>query len=212
MRIKYFYLNVFNLLYELVEGKPMKEKKDKKKKNNAEIAEEKEVKSEKMGKSGITEEDRTALKKGVTEKLFEDVYTNFKLHFYKEVFKNFESREATLTTVETFCMEVIYALDNPTVNQFATFIGISSPNAAYKINNLIKKGYLNKVQSDNDKREYHLQVTEKYINYYNVSASYVSEVLKSCRESMSDKEWSEFYHALSCIEKEQEKTVKRPNS
>lgn len=192
----------------------MKEKKDKKKKKNVAMGntEPSEAETGKTEKIDIPEEDRTALKKGVTEKLFEDVYTNFKLHFYKEVFKNFESREATLTTVETFCMEVIYALDNPTVNQFASFIGISSPNAAYKINNLIKKGYLNKVQSDTDKREYHLQVTEKYINYYNVSASYVSEVLKSCRESMSDKEWSEFYHALSCIEKEQEKTVKRPNS
>lgn len=190
----------------------MKEKKDKKKKNSAEIAEAKETKAEKMGKSDIPEEDRIALEKGVTEKLFEDVYLNFKLHFYQQVFKNFESREATLTTVESFCMEVIYALGNPTVNQFATFIGISSPNAAYKINNLIKKGYLNKVQSDTDKREYHLQVTEKYINYYNVSATYVSEVLKNCRESMTDKEWSEFYHALSCIEKEQKKTVKRPNA
>lgn len=185
-----------------------KDKKDKKKKNSAETA---AAKAEKIGKSDIPEEDRIALEKGVTEKLFEDVYLNFKLHFYQMVFKNFENREATLTTVESFCMEVIYALGNPTVNQFATFIGISSPNAAYKINNLIKKGYLNKVQSDTDKREYHLQVTEKYINYYNVSASYVSEVLKNCRESMSDKEWSEFYHALSCIEKEQEKTVKRPS-
>ena len=127
----------------------MKDKKDKKKKNSAETA---AAKAEKIGKSDIPEEDRIALEKGVTEKLFEDVYLNFKLHFYQMVFKNFENGEATLTTVESFCMEVIYALGNPTVNQFATFIGISSPNAAYKINNLIKKGYLNKVQSDTDKR------------------------------------------------------------
>lgn len=36
-----------------------------------------------------------------------------------------------------------------------------SENAAYKINNLIKKGYLNKVRSENDRREDHLEVTEK---------------------------------------------------
>ena len=37
-----------------------------------------------------------------TKELFEKVYTQFKMHFYREVFSNFEKREATLTTVETF--------------------------------------------------------------------------------------------------------------
>ena len=55
-----------------------------------------------------------------TKELFEEVYTLFKMHFYREVFRNFEEREATLTTVETFCMEVIYALNRPTVNEFAS--------------------------------------------------------------------------------------------
>jgi len=45
------------------------------------------------------------------------VYTKFKLHFYKEIFQHFQSREASLTTVETFCMETILALGTPTVNE-----------------------------------------------------------------------------------------------
>ena len=98
---------------------------------------------------------------------FVNIYTKFKMHFYQKVFERFQDREATLTTVETFCMEMIYALDNPTVAEFANLANISSPNAAYKVNSLVKKGYLKKVQSKDDKREYHLQATEKYINYYN---------------------------------------------
>ena len=39
------------------------------------------------------------------EKAFNDVYTKFKLHFYQNVFQRFATREATLTTVESFCME-----------------------------------------------------------------------------------------------------------
>ena len=35
---------------------------------------------------------------------FFTVYTKFKLHFYKEIFQRGESREAILTTVETFSM------------------------------------------------------------------------------------------------------------
>ena len=67
---------------------------------------------------------------------FREVYRKFKLHFYEAVFRGFETREATLTTVETFCMEIIYALKRPTVAEFARITNISSPNAAYKINNL----------------------------------------------------------------------------
>ena len=34
---------------------------------------------------------------------FFNVYTKFKLHFYQEIFSRFQDREASLTTVETFC-------------------------------------------------------------------------------------------------------------
>ena len=88
-------------------------------------------------------------------KSFIDVYTKFKLHFYKKVFESLQDGEASLTTVETFCMEIIYAINKPTINQFAKLANISSPNAAYKVNNLIKKGYLKKVQSKEDKREFY---------------------------------------------------------
>ena len=99
---------------------------------------------------------------------FNEVYTKFKLHFYQEIFRRFQNREASLTTVETFCMESIMALGRPSVNEFATFMRISPPNAAYKVNSLVKKGYIRKVQSPSDRREYHLEVTQKYIDYYNI--------------------------------------------
>lgn len=108
---------------------------------------------------------------------FFTVYTKLKLHFYKEIFQRFQSREASLTTVETFCMETIMALGHPTINEFASFMCISSPNAAYKVGSLIRKGYVRKVQSETDRREYHLEVTQKYIDYYNISASYMVEVI-----------------------------------
>ena len=108
------------------------------------------------------------------EQAFFNVYTKFKLHFYQEIFRRFQDREASLTTVETFCMESIMALGSPTVNEFATFMRISPPNAAYKVNSLVKKGYIRKVQSPDDRREYHLEVTQKDIDYYNTSNDYMA--------------------------------------
>jgi DNA-binding MarR family transcriptional regulator len=134
-----------------------------------------------------------------TEELFAKVYTQFKMHFYRAVFRNFENREATLTTVETFCMEVIHAMGRPTINEFASFLRMSSPNAAYKVNNLVRKGYLRRVRSEKDHREYYLEVTQRYIDYCNVSNSYVDDVMKRVRERMTDKEWADFHHTLEIL-------------
>ena len=133
---------------------------------------------------------------------FSTVYTKFKLHFYKETFERFQSREASLTTVEVFCMETILALGRPTINEFATFMRISSPNAAYKVNSLIKKGYINKVQSEADRREYHLEVTQKYIDYYNISANYTDLVMKRICERFAPEDCEKLTEMLRIISRE----------
>ncbi len=119
------------------------------------------------------------------EQTLSEVYTKFKIHFYQEMFKKLNSRETSLTTVELFCVEIIYALKNPTVQEFANFINVSSPNAAYKVNSLIQKGYIEKVQSETDRREYHLHVTDKYYNYFNLSQKYVNTVVERSKEYFS---------------------------
>ena len=58
---------------------------------------------------------------------FSKVYTKFKMHFYQKMFEKLQERETSLTTVETFCMEIIYALDKPTVAQFCLIYTSPSP-------------------------------------------------------------------------------------
>ena len=130
---------------------------------------------------------------------FFTVYTKFKLHFYKEIFQRFQSREASLTTVETFCMETILALGSPTVNEFASFMCISPPNAAYKVNSLVKKGYIHRVQSETDRREFHLEVTQKYIDYNNISASYMVEVMDRIAKRFSPEECAKLEEMLTIV-------------
>ena len=133
---------------------------------------------------------------------FERVYTKFKLHFYRAVFGRFQKREASLTTVETFCMEIIMALGSPTINEFSSFVDISPPNAAYKVNSLIQKGYVRKVRSADDKREYHLEVTQKYIDYYNISYGYLNEVMDRIKERFSPEDTAKLEEMLSIVSDE----------
>ena len=136
------------------------------------------------------------------EESFSEVYTKFKLHFYQEVFSRFQTREASLTAVETFCMEIIQALKEPTINEFASFVHISSPNAAYKVNSLIQKGYVEKIRSDQDRREYHLRPTQKYMNYYNISSHYMRQVMKRIQARFTPDEARQLDHMLQVVGEE----------
>ena len=138
----------------------------------------------------------------MVEEAFVQVYTKFKLHFYKSLFEKIQKRETSLTTVETYCIEIIHAMGTPTIGEFASFIQISSPNAAYKVNSLIKKGYLTKVQSEDDKREYHLEVTDKYKAYYNLSTNYVKRVSERMKERFTKEELVMFEKLLNIISSE----------
>lgn len=133
---------------------------------------------------------------------FENVYTKFKLHFYRSVFSKLQGREASLTTVETFCMEIINALGNPTIAEFSSFINISPPNAAYKVNSLIQKGYVVKEQTPEDKREYRLSVTQKYYDYYNISYRYLSTVMDRIKERFPEHDIKKMEEMLTVISEE----------
>ncbi len=136
------------------------------------------------------------------EDRFNEVYTKFKLHFYQSIFSTFENREASLTTVETFCMEVILALKEPTINEFASFVRISSPNAAYRVNSLVQKGYVEKIQSTQDRREYHLRPTQKYFDYYNISSGYIQTVMERAQARFSPSEAEQFEEMLRIMSEE----------
>jgi DNA-binding MarR family transcriptional regulator len=133
---------------------------------------------------------------------FLDVYTKFKLHFYRKIFGRFESRDASLTTVETFCVEVISALNNPTISDFARFVDISQANASSKVQSLIKKGYVEKVRDEKDRREYRLRLTERFDAYSRVNLDYVGEVVTRIEKRFAPEELQTFKRILQIIDAE----------
>ena len=138
----------------------------------------------------------------VLEKYFHETYAKFKLAFYQKIFNRIGERETSLTTVETFCMETIYALNRPSIQEFANFIGLSSPNAAYKVQSLIKKGYINKVQSEEDKREYYLEVTDRFLEYYDMTYSYTMKVVRRMEKRFTPEELEKLEYFLEIISNE----------
>jgi DNA-binding MarR family transcriptional regulator len=104
--------------------------------------------------------------------------------------------------MEAFSLEVINMLSEPTVGQFADFLNISQSNATYKVNNLIKKGYLERQNSQTDRREYHLVLSEKFYNYERLMSSYEHTVVERIKQRFSYDELETFDRMLKVISNE----------
>ena len=136
------------------------------------------------------------------EQSFAEIYTKFKHGLYAKVFNQDIAIEDSLSATEVLCAELISSMDNPTINEFASFAGVSTPNATYKINRLVAKGYVEKVQSEKDKREYHLSTTDKYRNTYVDTYDYIGTVMKRIRERFTEDEVRELENMLGVINTE----------
>ena len=117
-----------------------------------------------------------------------EVYNNVRLSDYRNLFGQLREKAGSLSATEAFSAEVIYLLDRPTIGEFADFIGISQPNASYKVNSLVTKGYLERVNSDDDHREAHLYVTKKFLDYYGQQLPDMKGAVSSALNSFTEPE------------------------
>ena len=126
-------------------------------------------------------------------------YERFRLITYRGLFSLLRERDSSLSAAEAYSVDVIYLLRGPTVKEFADCLGISQPNATYKINHLIQKGYVEKVPSQEDRREIHLKVTEKYMRYWNESSSTMHRAVSILEDRFSQEEMAVFTRMLETL-------------
>ena len=136
------------------------------------------------------------------EESFIEVYEKLKVQFYKKIFEKVRERDGSLSAMEGFSLEIIRALNEPTVGQFADFLNISQSNATYKVNSLIKKGYLVRQNSTTDRREYHLVLSDKYYSYAELMTSYEQTVVNRMRKRFSEEDVEKFDELLTIISDE----------
>ena len=136
------------------------------------------------------------------EQEFERLYLRFRLLHYQELFSRIRERSGSLSATEASAAEVIFLLGEPTIKEFADFLNISQSNATYKVNSLIRKGYLERQNSAVDRREYHLVLSEKFYNYAGLLSSYEMTVMERIKERFSAEDVEKFDNMLSVISKE----------
>ena len=133
------------------------------------------------------------------EENLEKLFVLFRANYYHRIIEKVGTGKGDLSAAESFCVEILYLLEQPTVTAFAQCLGISVPNAAYKVSSLIEKGYLTRVPSKEDKREAYLAVTRKYLDDYGVKNRDNAQLIAQVREAFAPEEVEELDRLLKKV-------------
>ena len=66
---------------------------------------------------------------------------------------------ATLTPTQVHYLDTISHLESPNISELASHLNVSKPTVTFAINNLEKLGYVQKAQSDEDRRFFCIHLT-----------------------------------------------------
>lgn len=129
------------------------------------------------------------------------LYEHFRLEHYRELFGRIREKDGSLSATEAYAADVIYLLGSPTVSTFAEVLGVSQPNATYKINNLAAKGYVTRTTSDADRRECRVSVCNRFYSYYDTDYPFIHQVIDKLSEQYSEDEIALFEKMLADLNK-----------
>lgn len=132
---------------------------------------------------------------------FQLVYNIFKKNFYASMCANSKQ----LTMQEAFSLDIIYMLEEPTILEYANYMGISQPNATYKINQLIDKGFLTKDVCLEDKRAFRLKITNKFLECYRDNDRYIQSVLSNIEDTFHKDEVDLLIKMLTTVKNDMER-------
>lgn len=127
------------------------------------------------------------------------LFHRFRLDSYQQLFRVIREKDGSLSATEAFSADIINLLGEPTVTQFAETIGISQPNATYKINNLVAKGYVSKVVPDTDRREVRLRTAEKFNRYFHEDRERVRRAAEALQDEYGPDEIAQASRVLDAL-------------
>lgn len=113
------------------------------------------------------------------------LYRMLRLLAYRKMFGTIHEKKGSLSATEAFSADVIHLLGTPTMSQFAAYLGVSQPNATYKVSSLVAKGYVQKTVPEEDRREVRLQTCGKFNNYFEEQSERLTRAIESLTDTYS---------------------------
>ena len=92
--------------------------------------------------------------------IFNREFDDFPIHEFPELSK--------LTVIQAHYLEAIARMDNPTISKLTKELHVSKPTVSVIVDKLVKSGYLEKEQSDQDRRIKDLRLSKEGKELYEI--------------------------------------------
>ncbi len=97
----------------------------------------------------------------VLKKIFEDIYYYLDDELTKKAMAQFNIEDLSKISINHLdYLEVINKKGKPTLGEIAAELEYAKPSVTTMVNKLIKQGFVRKVQSDEDKRVFYVELTD----------------------------------------------------
>jgi len=110
-----------------------------------------------------------------------------------------EDEFSKLTIKQYFYLDLISRLKEPTFTELAEALKITKPSVSAIVNKLIDKGYIHKVQSEDDQRSYNLHLTDKGKTIIEAENKIYRAFSLHIRTTLNATEQEQFVHIMKKI-------------
>jgi DNA-binding MarR family transcriptional regulator len=108
-----------------------------------------------------------------------------------------ESELAELSMKQLVYLDTIARLDHPTFSDLAKSLGVSKPSVTAIVRKLLQKGYVEKVQSAEDRRAFYVLLTEKGKDLSLLHDNIHRRIAKHFSQALDENELNQFARLLS---------------
>ncbi len=120
---------------------------------------------------------------------------------YKQYIEKIMSKQefSRFSINHMYYLEYIYTLNNPTFSQLAEALNVSKPSVTGMIKRLSDQGYVKRMNSEHDKREFHIYLTDRGKEILNAELEVYKHFTKKISTHLSEDEVELFSKLVSKI-------------
>lgn len=126
-------------------------------------------------------------------RLFNDI-----LDYESSVFKNTEFKD--ITTNDMHIIDIIGINEKKNMSSVAKALSVTMGTLTIAINNLVKKGYVNRERSEKDRRIVYVELSKKGIEAYNKHQEFHMNMVNSMLDTLNEDEADSLIRGLQKID------------
>lgn len=120
-------------------------------------------------------------------------------YFVEAVKQSEKDHLADISMKQLFYIDMIDRLGNPTFGELSKSLGLSKPSITAIVQKLIRGGYIRKDRSTEDKRIFHIYLTEKGRQVCKLHEETHEQIIQNFQKYLSDAEMEQLFAILGKI-------------